>query len=87
MVSRGTQTILTLPITALVLITLFFFWAVIALIVVGMFTGFRFVFSGPDIHDDTANTIMNSAADAAESLKREVGTAINKDQNKDTSSH
>ena len=86
-VSRGTQTVLTLPITALVLLLIIFNWAAVVLIVIGMFTGFRFVFSGPDIHDDTANTIMNSAADAAESLKREVGTAINKDQNKDSSRH
>lgn len=82
-VSKGTQTILTLPITALVILTAVCFWAVFLLVVIGMFTGFRLVFSGPDIHGDTANTIMNSAADAAENLKRDVGTAINKEQKKD----
>lgn len=83
-VSKGSQTVLTLPITALVILMVFFFWAIFALVVIGMFTGFRLVFSGPDIRGDTANTIMNSAADAAESLKRDVGSAINKEQKKDS---
>ncbi|MBP7400979.1 MAG: DUF4342 domain-containing protein [Clostridia bacterium] len=80
--TRGTQTVLTLPITALVLLGICFFWAVLALVVIGMFTGFRYSFKGPDIHTDAANNIMNSAAEAAETLKRDVGTAINKDQAK-----
>ena len=83
-VSKGSQTVLTLPITALVILMVFFFWAIFALVVIGMFTGFRLVFSGPDIRGDTANTIMNSAADAAENLKRDVGSAINKEQKKDS---
>lgn len=82
-VMRGDRTMLTLPITALVLLTLFFFWAIIVLIVIGLFCGFRYSFAGPDIRGDAANTILHSAADAAETLRRDVGAAINKDKPKD----
>ncbi len=81
-VSRGSETILTLPITALVALSIFFFWAVILLIVIGMFTGFKFVFSGPDIRSDVATKIMNSAADAAQNLTQDVKDAIGKEQSK-----
>ncbi len=83
-VMRTDRTMLTLPITALVLLSIFFFWAVVVLIVIGLFCGFRYSFAGPDIRGDAANTILHSAADAADTLRRDVGAAINKDKPKNS---
>jgi len=83
-VMRGDRTMLTLPITALVLLTIFFFWAVVVLVVIGLFCGFRVSFAGPDIRGDAANTILHSAADAADTLRRDVGAAINKEKPKNS---
>jgi len=60
------------PVTALVVLLLFGFWIIIPVLIVGLFFGFRYRFNGPDFMGKTVNDAMNSAADAAEDLKKSI---------------
>ncbi|EHL05691.1 UBA/TS-N domain protein [Desulfitobacterium hafniense DP7] len=62
----------SVPITALVLLLIFAFWVTIPLMVIGLFFGFRYRFVGTDIKGTTINDAMDSAADAAENLKKSM---------------
>ena len=42
------------------------------LLVIGLFTGFRYAFNGPELGKDSVNSAMNKAAEVAEKVKDEV---------------
>ncbi len=62
----------SMPVTVLVLLLIFAFWITIPLLVVGMFFGFRYRFSGPDLGKNVVNDPLSNAADAAEELKQSI---------------
>lgn len=85
-VKRESNTILTLPLTILILLLIFAFWITIPLLVVGLFFSCRYSFHGSQIEKIDMNSVMNSAADAADKVKNEVKTAhenYQQQQNKD----
>lgn len=57
-------------ITVLVVLALCFFWITIPLLIIGLFMGFRYRFNGPDLGKDSVNSAMDTAATAAENLKK-----------------
>lgn len=59
-------------ITVLVLLALCFFWITVPLIIIGLFLGYRYRFCGPDLGRDSVNNAMDSAAAAAETLKKSI---------------
>lgn len=69
---KSGKSIVSLPITALVLLLIFTFWFILPLLILGLFFGFRYMFKGPDFGRDNVNDFMNSAANAAENIKKEV---------------
>ncbi|NLW21649.1 MAG: DUF4342 domain-containing protein [Tissierellia bacterium] len=71
-VIKDGENIMTIPITVLVLFLFIMFWVVIPIMVVGLFFGYRYVFSGPDLGKENVNRALDSVADAAENLKKEV---------------
>lgn len=71
-VLMGEEIKATVPVTALALLLIFAFWITIPLIVIGLFFGLRYRFTGPDCCGHTVNDAMNSAADAAINLKKSV---------------
>ena len=71
-VRRKDRMVLELPVTALVLLLLLAFWVCVPLLVIGLFTGFRYSFSGPELGRDAVNNAMDKAAAAAEKVKAEV---------------
>lgn len=62
----------SVPVTVLALLLLFAFWITIPVIILGLFFGFRYRFHGPNFSGNTVNDAMNSAADAAEDLKKSM---------------
>ena len=66
-VHRRNKIVLTLPLTVLVLMVIFF-WVTIPAFIVSLFFGFRYRFSGADI-SPKVNNAMDSVADKAEDLK------------------
>lgn len=71
-VRKGQSKVMAIPVTVLVVLVAFMFWATIPIMVVGLFFGYRYAFSGPDLGRENVNRAMDSVADVAENIKREV---------------
>ena len=56
--------------TIVVLLVLFFFWITIPLFIISLFFGYRYRFRGKDLGREPVNRAMDSAADAADEVKR-----------------
>ena len=67
------------PVTALVALLLFFFWVTLPLLIISLFFGIRYRFSGPDLGRDSLNNVMDSASDMVDDVKKsfaeETGSA------------
>lgn len=71
-VRRFDHTIIQLPLTVVALLVIIAFWAVIPLMIIGLFFNCRYVFVGKDIETTSANKAMNKVADTADNIKTEV---------------
>ena len=71
-VRKGDDVVLELPVTVLVLLLVFAFWVCIPLLVIGLFAGYRYTFSGAELGRDSVNNAMGKAAEAVEKVKEEV---------------
>lgn len=70
--SRHGQTVVSLPVTVLVILLIFTFWITLPLLVIGLFFGYRYRFYGPDLGKQSVNKVMDSASEAADSIKKSV---------------
>ena len=70
-VRKGEEMVLELPVTVLVLLLIFAFWVCVPLLVVGLFAGCRYTFSGAELGRENVNSAMNKAAEVAEKVKEE----------------
>ena len=70
-VSKKDEEIITMPVIVIVLLLLFAFWVVLPLMVVGLFFGFRYRFSGSITKSVDVNMACDKAAEAAETIKQE----------------
>ena len=61
-----------MPVLVLVLLLLFAFWVCVPLLVIGLFAGFRYSFSGAELGRESVNSAMDKAAEAVEKVKEEV---------------
>ena len=68
---KGTP-VTALPVLILLLLLIFAYYVVIPLLVLGLFLGFRYRFSGPDLERDGLNNVMGTVADTAADLGRQV---------------
>ncbi len=71
-VRKGDELTLELPVTVLVLLLIFAFWICLPLLVIGLFVGYRYSFSGAELGRESVNNAMDKAADAVEKVKEEV---------------
>ena len=78
----GTETMI--PVTIMVIGICFFFWIIVPLLVIGLFFGFRYKFSGPDLGKDNINEMMDSVSDTADNIKR---TVVEEYKKTDTNQH
>lgn len=79
-VKRHGQVIIDIPVLLLILLMIAFFWALLVLMVVGLFFGFSYSFSGPELGRDDINSAMGKATSAAEALKTEIKEYDNSSQ-------
>lgn len=63
---------MTIPVTILAIFVIFFFWITVPMIVVGLFFGYRYAFSGPDLGRENINSVIDSVANMADNLKKEI---------------
>ena len=71
-VRKGDEVVLEMPVLVLVLLMLFAFWVCLPLLVIGLFAGFRYSFSGAELGRESVNSAMDKAAEAVEKVKEEV---------------
>jgi uncharacterized membrane protein len=76
--TRNGQQIISLPVTILVVLLILAFWIVLPLIIISLFFNCRYSFQGPDLGRREVNKVMDSAAEAAESIKRDVSGSAHK---------
>ncbi|MCL1805364.1 MAG: DUF4342 domain-containing protein [Clostridiales bacterium] len=71
-VSRDGRSLISMPVTLLIVSLIFFFWVTLPLLIIALFFGCRYRFTGPDFGRDSINSIMGQAADTADNIKRSV---------------
>lgn len=71
-VEKNSEQLMKLPVTVLVVLLLCAFWAIVPLMIIGLFFHFRYSFRGPDLGSDKVNHVMDSVAKAAEDIKNEI---------------
>ncbi len=68
---RNDEKKLEMPVIAFVILLIFCFWVIIPLMIVALFFGCRFSFSGNELGKDSVNSAMGKATDVADSIKSE----------------
>jgi hypothetical protein len=58
-----------ISLTISVLLLIIGFWPVLILLVVGLFLGYKYSISGPNINVDTVNDILEKASESADNIK------------------
>ena len=69
---RKEKPITALPVLILILLVVFAYYVTIPLLILGLFLGFRYRFSGPDLEREELNQVMGTVADTAADLGRQV---------------
>lgn len=80
---RKGQPITALPVLILVLLLCCAPWVTIPVLLLGLFLGFRYRFSGPDLERDDLNSMIDSVADTAADLGRQVMEELKHDWHSD----
>ncbi|MCI8303699.1 MAG: ubiquitin [Lawsonibacter sp.] len=80
---RKDQPITALPVLILVLLVFCAPWFTIPVLVLGLFLGFRYRFSGPDLDRDGLNSVIGSVADTAADLGHKVMEELKHDWHSD----
>lgn len=71
-VRKDDEQLLEVPVTVLVLLLIFAFWVCVPLLIIGLFAGCRYTFSGAELGRESVNNAMDKAAEVAEKVKEEV---------------
>lgn len=82
-VEKNGEDVFAIPVTVFVLLAVFCFWAVIPLLIVGLFFGLRYSLRGPNLEKNSINTAIHKATDVAAEIKEEFKNSTNKNEHKD----
>ena len=69
---RRQEPVTSVPVLILLILLFFAFWVTIPLLILGLFFGFRYRFSGPDLDRDSINNVMEKVATTADDVGRHV---------------
>jgi len=81
--SKGDEQLFSCPVLVVIVLTIFFFWITIILFAASLLFGFRYHFSGDDLGRDSVNSVMDSASDVADDIKRSFVDSVNKTDDKE----
>lgn len=73
----------SMPVLVLVLLTVFFFWITVPLLVVGLLFGYRYRFGGPDLDRESVDRVMRQVSDTVTDVTDNVRREWNKRRRKD----
>ena len=77
------QPVTSLPVLILALLLCCAPWVTIPVLIMLLFLGFRYRFSGPDLERDDLNSMMGSVADSASDLGHKVMEELKHDWHSD----
>lgn len=77
---KDNNRVLGMPVTVFVLLLIIGFWILIPLMIVGLFFGFRYSFSGNELGKEKVNNAMGKATDIADSIKVEIKNEFKSDK-------
>lgn len=80
---RKDKPVTALPVLILVLLVICAPWVVLPALVLGLFLGFRYRFSGPDLERDELNDMMGTVADTAADIGHKVMEELKHDWHSD----
>lgn len=80
---RRDQPVTALPVLILLLLLVSAFWVTLSILVLGLFLGFRYRFSGPDLERDNLNSVIGDLANTASDLGHKVMDEIRHDWHSD----
>ena len=80
---RDGRCAINFPVTLLVVFLIFFFWVTVPLMVVGLFFGCTYRFTGPDLAGSGAASGVNKAMDTAAQTAEDIKKAVSEDKNND----
>ena len=69
---RRDEPVPSLPLLILLILFVFAFYVTIPLLLIGLFFGFRYRFSGPELERDSINDVMENVASTAADMGRQV---------------
>jgi len=81
--TKGEEHLFSCPVLIVILLAAFFFWVTIPLFIISLFFGFRYSFSGADLGRDSVNSVMDSASNVVDDVKRSFAESTNKTENKE----
>jgi len=76
--TKGDQQFFSCPVLVVILLAVFFFWVTIPLFVISLFCGIRYHFTGDDLGKDSVNSVMDSATNVVDDVKRSFVECVNK---------
>jgi len=79
---RHGKQILELPVIAFIILLLLGFWGVIPLMIISLFFDFSYGFKGPELGKENINDAMDYASKAADNLKADIKSDIEKERDK-----
>jgi hypothetical protein len=80
--TKGDALMFSCPVTAVIVLVLFFFWVTIPLFVISLFFGYRYRFRGEDLGRDSVNAVMDGAANAVCEVKKSFEESVNRADSK-----
>lgn len=69
---RRQEPVTSVPVLILIILVLFAFWVTIPLLIFGLFLGFRYRFSGPDLERESINDMIEKVASTADDVGQQV---------------
>lgn len=81
---RRQEPVTAVPVLILIILLLFAFWVTIPLLIFGLFLGFRYRFSGPDLERDSINGVIEKVASTADDVGRQVMDELHAQHEKHT---
>ena len=80
-VSRNQDELFSLPVTVVVVLLPFAFWLIFWLLLIGLFTGFKYSFRGPNLGKDKINETIEKASKMADDFKADIAQGNSTDEN------
>jgi len=81
--TKGDEHLFSCPVLVVIILAAFFFWITIPLFVISLFCGFRYRFSGAELGKDSVNSVMDSASNVVDDVKRTFAENANKNEDKE----